>query len=154
MATTACKYCGKRKNKETMLRQSANYFCSDQCLEAYKRQTADRRALTDYIQELYGEFPRSVTKQMEDFKAQGMTYKGQELSLRYWYDTLGHELDASKGIGIIPFCYDAAKRHFLDRQRVARLAQDRKDDEVVYVQGNRNDMARKAYLLRRDNNDL
>lgn len=154
MATTACKYCGKRKDKEQMHKQGANYFCGDQCLDAYKRQTADRRALTDYIQELYGEFPRSVTKQMEDFKAQGMTYKGQELSLRYWYETLGHELDTSKGIGIVPFCYDAAKKHFLDRQRVARLAKDMQDDKVVYVRAGKNDMALRAYKLRRKANDL
>ncbi len=155
MSTTTCKLCGKRREKDNMQRYNNYYFCDETCIAAFKKQSADRIALTDYIQYLYGTFPTKVTRQMEDYKKQGMTYKGQELSLRYWYDTLEHEFNAEQGIGIIPYIYDEAKQFFMDKQRVARCANDMQEDKVVYVTG-RGDIRLKTYRLRKDKekNDL
>ncbi len=155
MGTTTCKLCGKRRDKDNMQRYNNYYFCDEACIAAFKKQSADRLALTDYIQYLYGTFPTKVTKQMEEYKKQGMTYKGQELSLRYWYDTLEHEFNAEQGIGIIPYIYDDAKRFFMDKQRIARCANDMQEDKVVYVTG-RGDIRLKIYRLRKDKekNDL
>ncbi len=144
-----CKYCNRKREKDTMQRYNSNYFCDETCVSAFKKQSADRLALTDYIQYLYGTFPTKVTKQMEEYKKQGMTYKGQELSLRYWYETLEHKFDEGQGIGIIPYIYDDAKRFFLDRQRVARHAQDMQEDKVVCV-GKSGNMALIKYRLRRN----
>ncbi len=152
MSTTTCKLCGKRRDKDNMQRYNNHYFCDEACIAAFKKQSADRIALTDYIQYLYGTFPTKVTKQMEEYKKQGMTYKGQELSLRYWYDTLEHEFNAEQGIGIIPYIYDDAKRFFLDKQRVARCANDMQEDKVVRVGKNKN-VALMKYKLRRSKDE-
>lgn len=147
-----CKYCNTKCNKDDMVKYNRQYFCSDTCLLAYKKQVADRKDLTDYITKLYGKFPIKVVKQMEDFKKQGMTYKGQELSLRYWYDTLEKEFNEEQGIGIIPYIYDDAKQFFLDRQRVARYASKIQKDKVVYAGKNKN-MALMKYKMWRDKNE-
>ena len=149
MSTTTCKFCGKRKEKDNMLKDKSNYFCNESCLVAYKKQVADRLALTNYIQSLYGYFPTRVTKQMEDFKKQGMTYKGQELSLRYWYETLEKEFDTEQGVGIIPYIYEDAKQFFLDKQRVARCARDMREDKIVY-KGKGKNIALEKYKMRKD----
>lgn len=143
-----CKYCNVKCDKDDMVKHNRQYFCSDTCLLAYKKQVADRKDLTDYITRLYGKFPIKVVKQMEDFKKQGMTYKGQELSLRYWYETLEKEFDDDQGIGIIPYIYEDAKQFFLDKQRVARCAGDVQEDMVVWAGANKN-MALEKYKIRR-----
>lgn len=152
MSTTTCKFCGKRREKDNMQRYNNNYFCDEACVSAFKQQSADRLALTNYIQSLYGHFPTRVTKQMEEYKKQGMTYKGQELSLRYWYDTLEKEFNEEQGIGIIPYIYDDAKQFFLDRQRVARCMDDMQEDNVICVSEAKN-VALMRYKMGRKNEE-
>ena len=79
------------------------------------------------------------------------TYKGIELSLRYWVDTLNHGFDRNNGLGIVEYVYDEAEQFWKDRQRVARAAQEMKKDEVVHCAGSRK-TGLQQYLLRRKRN--
>lgn len=152
MTLQACKYCNTKRNKDDMIKHNRQYFCNDTCLLAYKKQVADRKDLMGYLTELYGKFPVKVVKQIEDFKKQGMTYKGQELSLRYWYDTLEKEFNEEMGMGIIPYIYEDAKQFFMDKQRIAKCANNIQEDKIVHS-GKSKNVALEKYKLRR-NNDL
>lgn len=84
-----------------------------------KNQNDDRDALWYYIFRLFGQFSEekpvsdwNVT-QMQKFKRQGMPYRGQLLTLKYFYDIRKNSTERSHGsIGIIPFVYDEAKLYY------------------------------------------
>lgn len=79
----------------------------------------DRDALYFYIIRLFGiqseEKPVSdwnVT-QMNKFKEQGMPYRGQLLTLKYFYEVEHHTTEKSHGsIGIIPFVWGRANQYY------------------------------------------
>lgn len=79
----------------------------------------DRDALFFYIYRLFGEFspeqpvdPWNIT-QMQKFVKQGMTYRGQLLTLKYFYEVRGNKVqDKYKTIGIIPYQYRAAEQYY------------------------------------------
>ena len=51
--------------------------------------------------------------QMQKFKAQGMPYRGQLLTLKYFYEIKKNKTDKANGsIGIIPFVYAEAKAYY------------------------------------------
>lgn len=79
----------------------------------------DRDVLFFYIYKLFGRYseeqavsPWNLT-QMQKFKAQGMPYRGQFLTLKYFYEVLGNTTEKSKGsIGIIPFKFAEAAAYY------------------------------------------
>lgn len=99
-------------------------------LQLSKTQNDDRDALWYYIYRLFGECTPdkpvsdwNVT-QMQKFKRQGMPYKGQLLTLKYFYEIKRNSTERAKGsIGIIPFVYEEAKCYY--------ETQARKADEVT-----------------------
>lgn len=92
---------------------------SEENLILSKNQNDDRDALWYYIFRLFGQFSEekpvsdwNVT-QMQKFKRQGMPYRGQLLTLKYFYDIRKNSTEKSHGsIGIIPFIYDEAKLYY------------------------------------------
>lgn len=97
-------------------------------LDLIKTQNDDRDALWYYIYRLFGassdDKPVSdwnVT-QMQKFKKQGMPYRGQLLTLKYFYEIKKNKTDKSNGsIGIIPFVYQEAKLYY---EKQAKKADD------------------------------
>lgn len=92
---------------------------SEENLALNKAQNDDRDALWYYIFRLFGQFSEdkpvsdwNIT-QMQKFKGQGMPYRGQLLTLKYFYEVKKNSTSKSKGsIGIIPFVYDEAKYYY------------------------------------------
>lgn len=78
----------------------------------------DRDALFFYIYRLFGEQedqPVSAWNitQMQKFKAKGMPYKGQLLTLKYFYEVKNNSIEKSKGsIGIIPYVWEEASLYY------------------------------------------
>lgn len=59
-----------------------------------------------------------MLKQIKEFQDDyGYTLKGMELTLRYFHEIQGNGVDA-RGIGIIPYVYEDAKRHYNYIQKV------------------------------------
>lgn len=79
----------------------------------------DRDALWFFIFRLFGQYSEekpvsdwNIT-QMQKFKAQGMPYRGQLLTLKYFYEIKKNKTDKANGsIGIIPFVYAEAKAYY------------------------------------------
>ena len=101
---------------------------NEENLKLSKNQNDDRDALWYYIYRLFGQYSSdkpvsdwNVT-QMQKFKRQGMPYRGQLLTLKYFYEIKKNSTEKSKGsIGIIPFVYEEAKLYY---ERQAKKADD------------------------------
>lgn len=93
-----------------------------------KIQNDDRDALWYFIFRTFGQYSEdkpvsdwNIT-QMQKFKRQGMPYRGQLLTLKYFYEIKKNSTEKSRGsIGIIPFVYEEAKTYY---ERQARKADE------------------------------
>lgn len=89
-----------------------------------EQQNLDRDALWYYIIRLFGvytdEEPVSgwnVTQMMR-FNKQGMPYRAQLLTLKYFYEVKKNSLDKSKGsIGIIPYVFNDAMLYYSELEK-------------------------------------
>ncbi len=147
-----CRYCGEMVNKDSAYQDKERrgyYFCNHEHFIKDKEKVAKKAAsepkvpirpqayneLIAYVYELYNKnIPSFVFKQISDMTkrtTKPFTYKGIELSLRYWVDTLNHGFDRNNGLGIVEYVYDEAEQFWKDRQRVARAAQEMKKDDVI-----------------------
>lgn len=95
---------------------------TEENLKLIQAQNDDRDALFYYIYNLFGKYSDdkpisdwNIT-QMQKFRSQGMPYRGQLLTLKYFYEVKGNSKEKSNNsIGIIPFVYDEA-RHYYEKQ--------------------------------------
>lgn len=112
----------------------------EESLNLSKRLNDDRDALWYYIYRLFGpENGKPVSDwnvtQMMKFNRQGMNYRAQLLTLKYFYEVEKHPIQPHyKTIGIIPYVYDKAalyyknqarKREEIEKAIEAQLEQDR-----------------------------
>lgn len=95
-------------------------------LELISKQNDDRDALFYYIFRLFGQYSEEcpVSKwnitQMQKFRSQGYPYRGQLLTLQYFYDIKKNSTNKSNGsIGIIPFVYDEARLYYNNQAKKA-----------------------------------
>ena len=94
-------------------------YLTEENLQLKQTESDDRDALWYYIFRLFGEYSEdkpvsdwNIT-QMQKFRKQGMPYRGQLLTLQYFYDIRKNSKDRSNGsIGIIPFVYDEARLYY------------------------------------------
>lgn len=104
----------------------ANRWICEDCQVIRDAQEVDRQSLYSYIAKLFNlDFPNMwMLKQVKDFKEQhGYTYKGMQMTLEYWTETLGNSMHDAKGIGIVPYIYDEAKDLFMKKRDVKYLAE-------------------------------
>lgn len=137
-----CKYCEQDiVDKEKSIKKNGKYFHLD-CFEKLEAEKAklkeenksDREKLTDYIHfELYDyETPVFVFKQIEDYKRQyGFTYMGMLLCLKYMYEILNMPFDKDRGIGLIIYYYDKAKKHWLESKQLQQAIDEFEFDEKI-----------------------
>ena len=86
----------------------------------------DRDALWYYIFRLFGQYSEdkpvsdwNIT-QMQKFKEQGMPYRGQLLTLKYFFEVKKNSIEKAKGsIGIIPFIYAEARVYYENKAKKA-----------------------------------
>lgn len=120
---------------------SIKKFLTDENLELSKKQYDSRDALWFYIIRTFGVYSEEQPvsdwniAQMNKFKKQGMSFRGQLLTLKYFYEIKGNSTKKSKGsIGIIPFVFDQAfdyyRREVKKQQEIlnnieSQLARDR-----------------------------
>ena len=124
----------KSKNMAEVARQlnisttTVKNHLSKENLNLSKRQNDDRDALWYYIYRLFGQATEekpvsdwNITQMMK-FKKQGMPYRGQLLTLKYFYEVKKNSIKKANGsIGIIPFVYDEARQYY------AKLEQKQKE---------------------------
>lgn len=86
-----------------------------------------------------------MLKQIKEFQEQyKFTLKGIELALRYFHDIQGNPIIEddddnnykTRGIGIIPFIYDEAKRYYISMANIKQKASESTfeyKEEVIYM---------------------
>jgi hypothetical protein len=75
-----------------------------------------------------------ILKQVKDFQVDyGYKLSGIKLSLQYFFETKGNEVLEDSGIGIVPFVYEEAKKHFIMKREVERSIEDYVVSEVEEV---------------------
>ena len=113
-----CKIEIEDKSKAT--KKGSRWVC-ESCTKVRDQVTDTRQSLYEYIAKIFNiEFPSIwMMKQVKDFKEQyNYTYTGMELTLKYWTETLGNNMNQAKGIGIIPYIYDEAKKFHIEKINV------------------------------------
>lgn len=94
-------------------------YLTKENLNLKQEEINDRDALFFYIYRLFGQYskdqpvsPWNIT-QMQKFKKQGMPYRGQLLTLKYFYEVKKNSTEKSNGsIGIIPFIYTESRLYY------------------------------------------
>jgi hypothetical protein len=115
-----CPYCEKQLDKDDAYEYKKKYY-HKKCFDQWQQEKEHRQELLQYICDLYRiEVPSGmILKQIKDYKEEfHYKYKGMELALRYFYETLGNSVQEGTGIGIIPYVYEDAKRHYIMKMKV------------------------------------
>lgn len=150
-----CRWCGELVDKELAYQDKERktfYFCNNEHFIEFEQNHAKKsinpqksprtptdsqayKELVDYIYYLYDKkIPPFVFKQIKELTAReqrALTYKGIELSLRYWVDTLGNQFDQESGIGIAEYIYNEAEGFWKDKQRIRKASQGYKQDTTI-----------------------
>lgn len=94
-------------------------YLSEENIQLSKSLNDDRDALWYYVYRLFGQYSEdkpvsdwNIT-QMAKFKSQGMTYQGQLLTLKYFFEVKKNSIKKANGsIGIIPWAYSEAAEYY------------------------------------------
>ena len=130
-----CPYCEEKLDKDESYEYKKRYYHLN-CFKTWQREGLDYKELLNYISALYKvEYPSMIIKkQIKDFKDEGYKYKGMELALRYFYETLNNRVQENTGVGIIPFVYEEAKRHYIKQKKISDSFKNVKNEEItVYI---------------------
>lgn len=133
-----CPYCEEKLDKDEAHEYKKRYY-HQKCFTTWQREGNEYNELMDYISKLYSvDFPSiMIKKQVKDLKDEGYKYKGMELALRYFFDTLGNRVQENAGVGIIPYVYEEAKSNYLKQKKIAESIDNLKEKEVtVYINTN------------------
>lgn len=112
------------RNTEPFEEHNKRYY-HEECFRTYHIGAVHYKELIEYICEIYNiKAPRGLmVRQIKEYQEEmGYTLKGMEMSLRYFHEVLENEADA-KGIGIIPYVYEDAKRHYMYMANVRASAE-------------------------------
>lgn len=130
-----CPRCENKLSKSEAHPYKKRYY-HPKCFEEWQRESQDRKDLISYICQLYRlDAPTGMMlKQIKEYKEElKYKYKGMELALRYFHETLGNPVQEGTGIGIIPYVYEDAKNHFITKLKVEESIKNMKQEEVQVV---------------------
>ena len=125
-------------------------YLTEENLQLKQTESDDSDALWYYIFRLFGEYSEdkpvsdwNIT-QMQKFRKQGMPYRGQLLTLQYFYDIRKNSKDRSNGsIGIIPFVYDEARLYYEKQAKkadeIGRAIQKQLEQDRIEIKYNPSD---------------
>lgn len=131
-----CPYCEQYQDKEDAVEYKKRYYHED-CFNTWRMEAEHRKELIEYICDLYRiDAPTGmINKQIKDFQTEyNYKLKGIELALRYFHETLDNRPREGDGIGIVPFVYEEAKKHYIKQLKIAESIQNLENKEVtVYI---------------------
>lgn len=114
--------CGEGVLREEAIKIGNRYYhkeCAERKKQKEKESEIDKKELKELKDYIYFDLYKKnvsmpfIMKQISEFRNEyGFRYKGMELALRYYYETLGNSLNENHGVGIIPYVYDEAKKHY------------------------------------------
>jgi hypothetical protein len=124
-----CPYCQEQLDKDEAILHNKRYY-HEHCFKIWQQEKEHYKELIAYICELYriNEPTGMIYKQIKSFKEiSHYKYKGMELALRYFHETLNNPVKEDTGIGIISYVYEEAKKHYLMKLQVEKSVENNKD---------------------------
>lgn len=113
-----CCLCGESFEKEELTVRSNKKYCKD-CLDIHIQEIKDKRSdwdtLFEYICEKYkikkpnGMMFQQIKQYKQDYN---YTDIGMYYTLKYYYEIMENTVLDGSGLGIIPYFYEKAKRHY------------------------------------------
>ncbi|TPF18069.1 hypothetical protein [Priestia megaterium] len=128
-----CPYCERNVDKDVAIPHQKRYY-HEACLRDKERSVQHRKELNEYICKLYKVevLTGMMRKQIKEFEEEyRYKLKGIELALRYFYDTLDNPLREGDGLGIVPFVYEDAKKHYMGKQKVQKTMKNLNEEMVT-----------------------
>ncbi len=156
--TPKCKWCGEWVDKTlNQFNKTNNGYYHNNCYQAFLLNKQHYEELCEYVSKIYHiSYPHGfMLKQIKEFKEKrGYTYKGMELTLRYMYEIENkYTLDASEsGLGLIPFYYDKARKHYSNMREVSKHASDIEIDnkaKIIYLKPEKKEANKKLIDMNR-----
>lgn len=128
--TRKCRQCQKAIPAESVIRIGSFNYC-EECGAQRHIEAESYRELIDYICRLFGLDAPSmlILSQIKRYKEEdGFTYQGMKACLEYFFELQGHDINHSKGVGIIPYIYEETKDFYAKKKRVKDQLQASKWD--------------------------
>lgn len=129
-----CPVCGFYNHKEETIYHQKRYYCKA-CYENKTKEANNYKSLIEYICNLYEiNAPTGfMLTQIKNFKDEyNYTYKGMELTLDYFYNVKTNNCpDVDKGLGIIPYVYEEAKKFFCETRDIKKNTENTDVEDIV-----------------------
>jgi molybdopterin converting factor small subunit len=114
-----CPYCQEQLDKDEAVEHKKRYY-HEGCFNTWRSEVDHRKELIEYICNMYDiESPTGMMlKQIKEYQDElGYKLKGMQLALEYFHETLGNPIREGDSIGIIPYIYEEAKKHYLTKMK-------------------------------------
>lgn len=129
-----CQYCKEKLVKNEAKKRGTRSYYHEECLtkkeeqeKQKKKEADDYKELIEYICTLYGiEAPTGmILKQIKEYKENlDFKYSGMLLSLKYFFEMNDGAVIEDAGVGIIPYIYEDAKKHYIMKKEVEKSLND------------------------------
>lgn len=138
-----CPVCNKKfdRDKTEFVKEGRRYLhieCAQTAEERLSKEEKDKRALNQYIMQLFGtEYvnPRIQTQIRKYTSENGFTYAGILMALKYFYEVRHGDIEkAHGGIGIVEYIYQDAKNYYFDIWQAQQVNKGKQID--LYIPAN------------------
>ena len=136
-----CPLCDTMNLKENTTKIKNRYYCKDSCAEEQlaiqkvkDKDNEEWSELFEYICEIYeiDTLTGMMFSQIKKFKDEyGYTNKGIYLTLKYYYEIEDNEIKEGTGLGIIIYYYEKAKKHYIEKMKVANNEKEMETTEMI-----------------------
>ena len=133
-----CLYCGKLIDRENeqfikVKNRYAHFSCYESKYKEEQKEKEERKKLTDLIKELYAPDKPNwdlITAQIKKYKGEGMTYMGMYYTLTFFFVIEKNDIRKGKGVGIIPYKYETARKYYERSNNIYTKAAKAQDIKV------------------------
>lgn len=138
-----CPICNKKfdRDKVEYVKEGRRYLhieCSQTAEERLSKEEKDKRALEQYIMQLFNtEYvnPRVQTQIRKYIQENKFTYNGILMSLKYFYEIKHGDIEkAHGGIGIVEYIYQDARNYYYDIWQAQQVNKGKQID--LYIPAN------------------
>lgn len=135
-----CPICNKKFDRDRIecVKEGRRYLhieCSQTTEERLSKEEKDKRALEQYIMQLFNtEYvnPRVQTQIRKYIQENKFTYNGILMSLKYFYEIKHGDIEkAHGGIGIVEYIYQDAKNYYYDIWQAQQINKGKQIDLYV-----------------------
>ena len=125
-----CRYCKQDIEDKTQATKKGSAWIHNDCIEKEEQEKelnkSDRQRILDYVNELFENpnFPM-ITKQLKDLtERKNMKESGILLTLKYIYEIEGMRVLEDRGIGLVEYKYEEAKKYYTSKQQITNEVKD------------------------------